>query len=230
MSESTANWYWSQRGTTLGPIDFDEIRRLVEAGAIARDTYVFDPARREWIAAGDVEGLFPRVAAAASDSPPPPPPPPPGAPVFCRSCGARNEAIAVRCTACGQDMSPKRSGIDPRVAEIVCRASVLATPLLAATIVGPAIGPAIVWAIGSENPRVVGEAKQAFNCLLSLVIAAAAVTTVGLVGMCCLAGPVIAGIGYALLAIYCIVVGIMGLVASSDGRPFRYPGAFTILK
>jgi len=224
MTESPANWYWSQRGATLGPVDFAELQRLAQAGSIGAETFVFHPERREWVAASTVEGLLPAPTGAI------PPPPAPGAPVFCRSCGVRNEATAVRCSACGQDMSGKPAGVDPRVAEIVCRASILATPLLAPTIIGPAVGPAIVWSIGSANPRVVAEAKQAFNCLISILIASAALGVVAIVGACCLAGPIVAAIGYALIAIYCIVVGIMGLVASSDGKPFRYPLAFSLLK
>ena len=234
MSEGPANWYWSQRGATLGPVDFAELQRLALAGSITRDTFVFDPARSEWVAAGSVEGLLPAgfAGADAGSMPPPPPPPPPtaAAPVFCRACGARNEAIAVRCTACGQELSPRTNGLDPKIAEVVCRASILATPLLAATIIGPAIGPAIVWALGSENPRVVAEAKQAFNCLLTLLIAGAVLGAVGLIGICCIAGPILAAVGYAVLAIYCIVAGIMGLVASSDGKPFSYPFVISLLR
>jgi len=232
MSEDPANWFWSQRGATLGPVDFAELQRLARAGSIAGDTLVFDPVRREWIAAASVEGLVPPVAggAEAGSMPPPPPPPAAAAPVFCRACGARNEAIAVRCTACGQELSPRTNGVDPKIAEVVCRASILATPLLAATIIGPAIGPAIVWALGSENPRVVAEAKQAFNCLLTLLIAGAVLGAVGLIGICCIAGPILAAVGYAVLAIYCIVAGIMGLVASSDGKPFSYPFVISLLR
>lgn len=233
MSESPANWYWSQRGATLGPVDFAELQRLAQAGSITHDTFVFDPARREWVAAATVDGLLPGGSASAgagSPPPPPPPPPAPAAPVFCRACGVRNEATAVRCTACGQELAPRAAGVDPKIAEVVCRASILATPLLVATIIGPAVGPAIVWALGSENPRVVAEAKQTFNCLLTLLIAGAVLGAIGVVGICCVAGPILAGIGYAGLAIYCIVVGIMGLVASSDGKPYRYPFVLNLLK
>lgn len=224
MTDAPANWYWSQRGATLGPVDFAELQRLAGAGSILPDTFVFDPARREWVAASSVDGLLPAPVGEV------PPPPAPGAPVFCRACGARNESTALRCSACGQDMEPKSRGVDPKVAEIVCRASILATPLLLPTIIGPAVGPAIVWGLGSENPRVVAEAKQTFNCLLSLLIAAAVLGAVAIVGACCLAGPIVAAIGYAALSIYCIVVGIMGLVASSDGKPYRYPFVLSLLR
>ena len=47
-SSNGNDWFWSQRGATLGPVDFTEIRRLVGNGSIARDTWVFDPAQGAW--------------------------------------------------------------------------------------------------------------------------------------------------------------------------------------
>ena len=38
MTESPANWYWSQRGATLGPVDFAELQRLAQAGSIGAET------------------------------------------------------------------------------------------------------------------------------------------------------------------------------------------------
>lgn len=84
MSDTSNNWFWSQAGTTLGPVDIDEIRRLIAAGSIDRKTWVFDPAQGAWAAAEMVPGLvFPAV-------PPTAPPDAPQSVVYCRFCGASN--------------------------------------------------------------------------------------------------------------------------------------------
>jgi len=262
-------WYWSQRGTTLGPVDFAEIRRLVTTGSIVRDTWVFDPAQSAWVPAASVGGLFtPAVAAVPPAVPPVPavplvstseqtassqsssqssspsssqssshaaPPPsaqqPSGSVVYCRFCGATNSPLDMRCHSCGRESEMKaKSGIDPRIAAIACRVSILLTPILANTIIGPALAPGIVWALGSRDPRVVAEAKQSFNCLLTLLIVLVPVWIFGLIGIVVILPTVFAGIVTAAAAIYCVVVGILGLIAASNDREFRYPWIIQLLK
>lgn len=226
-STGGSNWYWSQRGATLGPVDFAEIRRLVDNGSITAETWVFDPAQGAWIAAGSIAGLFSASV--------PPAAPPDAAPtvVFCRFCGAQNDPLAPRCMSCGRDQGTgvAASGIDPKVAEVICRASTLATPILfSLTLIGSLIGPGIVWAMGSRNARVVAEAKQAFNCQLTLFVAFVAIWVFGLLGFILIVPTILAGLATLGLAVYCVVVGITGLIAAADGRPYAYPWVIRFFK
>ena len=235
-SATSGEWYWSQRGATLGPVAFDEIRRLAATGSIQPDTWLFDPAQRVWVIASSIAGLFASAAASSPDpSPAPhsaPPEPPPASVVYCRFCGATNSPFAVQCSACGRTASGPHGSpsIDPKLAAVFCRVSVLAAPVLSTIIIGPAIAPGIVWALGSRDPRVVAEAKETFNCLITVLIAFVAFSAFGLIGAILIVPAILAGIALAALAIYCIVVGIMGLVALSNDRPFRYPWILRLIK
>lgn len=233
-SGSTSDeWYWSQRGATLGPVTFAEIRRLASNGSIVADTWLFDPAQRAWVAASSIPGLFAAATSAQpAAQPSAPPAPPPASVVYCRFCGATNSPFATQCSSCGRAASDAKSTvhIDPKLAAVFCRVSVLAAPILSTIIIGPAIAPGIVWALGSHEPRVVAEAKETFNCLISVLIAFALCSIFGLVGAILIVPAILAGIAIAALSIYCIVVGIMGLVALSNEKPFRYPWIVRLIK
>jgi len=239
-SATSGEWYWSQRGATLGPVAFDEIRRLAANGSIEPETWIFDPAQRAWVVASSIVGLFPSAATASTTVPSTPstapqsapPEPPPATVVYCRFCGARNGPFAVQCGACGRAAGHPHAprSIDPKLAAVFCRGSVLAAPVLATIIIGPAIAPGIVWALGSNDPLVVAEAKETINCLITVLIASAAFSAFGLAGALLIVPAILAGIALAALAIYCIVVGIMGLVALSNDRPFRYPWILRLIK
>lgn len=216
MSMSSNDWYWSQGGTTMGPIDLAEMQRLVTSGAVGRSTWVFAPTRGAWVAADSIPELFAPVATAPGVAPPPDAAP---SPTYCRFCGARNVAGAVRCGACARDLAPTGTQMDPKVAKVVCRACVLATPVLN---VFAFVGPAIVWSLGSTNAAVVAEAKQAMNCLITITIA--------FVVSFALSFVVIGLIGFPLIVIYCLVVGILGLVAASNDREFKYPLAIPFIR
>ena len=58
MSSHEPNWYWSQRGSTMGPIDLKEIRRLAATGSIEYSTWIFDPRAQAWLVAGSIDGVF----------------------------------------------------------------------------------------------------------------------------------------------------------------------------
>lgn len=225
---SNQAWYWSQSGITLGPIDLEQLRLLAASGSLGADNWVYDPTQRSWVLARSIAGLF------ATNFPPGPAPDArPEAPpsvVYCRSCGASNSPFATRCASCGRDASVHSHGIDPKLAFICCRISILATPLLAATVVGPVVAPAIIWAIGARNEVVVAEAKGAFNCLLTLLIAFVGAWVFGLVGAILIVPTILAAIFTGALVVYCIVAGILGLVAIEDGKPFRYPMSLTLIR
>ncbi|MFM7260263.1 MAG: DUF4870 domain-containing protein [bacterium] len=223
-----ASWHWSRDGAAQGPVDFVELKRLAAAGAITPSSWVHDPVLRKWVVASSVVGLAfvappevappevasPEVASSevpasegtdsASVAPPPVPPPPVPPPLV-----------------------PATVPIDPKVAEVICRASVLVLPfnyLLSPIVVG------IVWAIGARDPRVVAECRQTMNCLLSIYIVGAAALVVGFVCAIILIGPFIAAACGLALFVYCVVVGVQGLVAASHGRPYRYPFAWQLLR
>lgn len=224
---SSQDWFWSQAGATLGPVDLAEIQRLVANGSIKRDTWVFDPAQRSWVAAEKVVGLF----GAAQPEPSTASPGSAATVVYCRVCGATNSPFATRCAACGHDAAPVgASSIDPKLAAVFCRVSVLAAPFLSGTIIGPAIAPGIVWALGARDKQVVAEAKETFNCLITLLIIAACATGFGIVGALIILPAILAAIVVGALVVYCVVVGIMGLVALSNDKPFRYPWIFRLIK
>ncbi len=224
MSPSEQQWYWSQQGATMGPVDFDALRQLVTSGSIGPSTYVFPPDGRGWIRASEVADLFAPAAATASTVAPPPDAPPSDR--FCRFCGASHDATAQRCNACGRDVATPTT-VDPKIAEVICRASILAAPVIN---VMAAIGPGIVWALGASDPRVVLEAKRSLNCLITLGIAALFFTMVSVVLAIVVIGPILGVVGFIGLAVYCVVVGIIGLAATANGRAFRYPWSIEFLR
>ena len=240
MTTSAQNWYWSQAGATLGPVDLDEIRRLAANGSITRDTWLFEPVGGAWVAASSVAGLFaasvsaPPDATAASASNPAsysaPAPNPAPAVLYCRFCGAGNDSSAARCGSCGRECN-QSVGLDPKVAIVICRASILAAPILfPSTVVIPFLVPGIVWMLGSGNPRIVAETKQTFNCLLTLLIALIGIWIFGLLGLLLILPAILAGIATFALAVYCVVVGIQALIAASNGVEYSYPWVFRLIK
>ena len=203
MSTTDANihWYWSQNGVTLGPVDIDEIRRLIASGSIRHATYVYDPAQAAWVTAGSVPGLFtgPSIA------------PPPDA-------GARAPFAAP---------APPAASIDPRSAAIICRVSVMIAPFMN---VIAAVGPAVVWAMSPRDARVVSEAKAALNCLIVAFLGSLIAGFIAIVGALCVVGPFIGVPMLFGIGIYLVVNGIRGLMAASDDRPFSYPWIPVILR
>ena len=290
MSSHEPNWYWSQRGSTMGPIDLKEIRRLAATGSIEYSTWIFDPRAQAWLVAGSIDGVFMKPVPPVPTGPAAPPdattdpttdsttdpttdsttdpntdsttdsttdpntggstsfnagefkhastssssssfanssPHTSHAGGFCRFCGARTEQHQPRCTACGRDNATSQTTVEPRVAEVICRASVLAAPALT---VLAFIGPAMVWALGSSNPRVVEEAKRTINCLLTLLIALTISAIFGAVGVFLILPTVIAVLVSIGIGVYCVVVGILGLIATASNKPFRYPWMFNLIK
>ncbi|MCE2880838.1 MAG: DUF4870 domain-containing protein [Planctomycetaceae bacterium] len=233
MSDPNA-WFWSQDGSSRGPVEFAELARLAALGVITPTTSVFDPSQQAWVAASTVAGIeWPRGARTPPTTPPASPPDASGGPADasadptrCRFCRGAVPPSAVYCATCGRATSPHAYSLDPRVAEVVCRASVLASPFIN---VLSLIGPAIVWSLGAERPRVVAEAKSALNCLITLCIVSLAAIVFGFIGSPLVIPPLIAGLVYLALIAYCIVVGVRGLVASAKGASFQYPWTFRII-
>ena len=59
------NWYYSDGGKQIGPIDETELNRLVTVGAIRSDTLVWHDGMTSWQPLGVVRGMHPAAAAAA---------------------------------------------------------------------------------------------------------------------------------------------------------------------
>lgn len=73
MSEANSNakhWHYAEQGRSYGPFSTDEIKSLVEQGAVNMNTYVWKPGMSEWLRAwqSDLADLF-----AEKQAPPPPP-------------------------------------------------------------------------------------------------------------------------------------------------------------
>lgn len=234
-----AAWHWSRDGVAEGPVDFTELKRLAAAGVITPATWVHDPVLRKWIAAASVAGLVFASGGVAAAAPPGAPAPPDAHPAPHASAPSLETAGSAPAMPASpppvqptfQPLVPppptSASPIEPKLAEVICRASVLVLPfiyILSPIVVG------IVWAIGSTDPRVVAECRQTMNCLLSILIVGAAALVVGIVCALIVIGPFIAAACGVAIFVYCIVVGIQGLVASSQGRPYRYPFAWQLLR
>jgi hypothetical protein len=54
-----ARWYHLQGERQLGPLELDTMRRLVLAGTVGPDTYVWSDGMAEWLRARDVPALVP---------------------------------------------------------------------------------------------------------------------------------------------------------------------------
>ena len=76
------NWYIYKDGEQQGPLSWEKLTGMAQAGEISPDDLVIGEGMSEWISGSKVEGLFPKPAF----SPPPPPPvaqvPPPPPPVL----------------------------------------------------------------------------------------------------------------------------------------------------
>ena len=213
-----SNWFWSQQGVTLGPIDLEEIRRLASVGTIQPSTYVYDPVRAAWVLAGSVDGLFPAGPAS----------PPPDAAGFAGSVAGPGSpsagfaASGTRRTAPPPAMpaAPGASTLDPRSAAVVCRACVMVAPFVYVLAV---VGPAVVWAMSPRDERVVAEAKSALNCLLVAFLGSIVAMGITIIGALVIIGPFIGVPMMLAIGAYLVVCGIRGLMAASDDRPFNYP-------
>ncbi|MBI1304973.1 MAG: DUF4870 domain-containing protein [Phycisphaera sp.] len=233
MDEAAANtashdgkWFWSQRGATMGPVDLDELRRLASSGSLGPSTWVHDPRSASWKQASTVPEIMEVFPAAASG----PPPDAVDGVVYCQRCGAKHPAGAAHCSVCSRPFASAPTSavpISPRVATAVCRASVLANSFVPFLSI---VAPAIVWVIGAQSAEIVREAKGSINCHLTMLLATIAAIVVGMVCLIILIGPVLAVlIGFAVW-LYGIVVGILGLVALAQEKPFEYPGAIPFFK
>lgn len=60
-----ARWYHLQGERQLGPLELDTMRRLVLAGTVGPDTYVWSDGMAEWLHARDVPALFPPASVRA---------------------------------------------------------------------------------------------------------------------------------------------------------------------
>jgi len=217
-SSTSRNWYWSQRGITMGPVDFAELRRLVSEGSVTATSWIYNPVQSAWVQASTVPEL---MDAAPQPSVAPPPDAPSPSTVYCRFCGAAAAANASNCTACGRPMGNAQGFvIDGKTAAIICRASVLATVALPVVAI---FAPIILWGIHSNDQAIVREARAAINCHITMLVVSLVAFLIGVVGLVVFIGPIITALIFLGLYVYAIVVGIRGLIAVSKNQPFEYP-------
>lgn len=67
-------WYYIGSYGQLGPLDLDQMKDLVEAGVITRDTFVWKSGMSDWSPASRVPELAASVEASGPPAPPPMPP------------------------------------------------------------------------------------------------------------------------------------------------------------
>ena len=81
---SSQQWWYEESGETKGPVGSDEIRAMVERGALTRASRIIAVGSSEWSTVGAHESDLGLPPAATGGMPPPPPsgggyaPPPPG--------------------------------------------------------------------------------------------------------------------------------------------------------
>ena len=71
---SADQWYYVQAGQQAGPVTWEQLRAMVQAGTIGRAQLVWAEGMPDWVMAGTVAGLF--------GATPPPPPVMPSAPAM----------------------------------------------------------------------------------------------------------------------------------------------------
>jgi hypothetical protein len=84
-----ADWYYIGHYGELGPLTFEQIEELVQAGVIARETYVWRRGFADWMSADRVAELGDTFALIEPVAVPPPPPPTRTAPVAAAQVLAR---------------------------------------------------------------------------------------------------------------------------------------------
>jgi TM2 domain/GYF domain 2 len=80
---SSQQWWYEEHGQTKGPIRSDEVRAMVERGALTRASRIIEVGSNDWSTVGAHESELGLPPAAAAGMPPPPntggyAPPPPG--------------------------------------------------------------------------------------------------------------------------------------------------------
>ena len=68
MSEET-DWYYSNEGEQVGPVNTEALQQLVADGVINEATSVWADGLEDWIPAGEVEGLLPETSASPMAAP-----------------------------------------------------------------------------------------------------------------------------------------------------------------
>ena len=223
-ASTSPDWYWSQRGVTMGPVTFEELRRLLGDGSIAADTWIYHPLQSAWVQVSAVPELMdavPRPAIA------PPPDAAAAGVLYCRFCGAPSAPTALHCAACGRPHGTNPNfALDAKTVAIICRASIAATAVL--PVVAAAI-PAVLWAVNPSDQHTVREAKASLNCHITIVVAWAAAILISLLGLLLIIGPVIGALIIAATYIYGLVVGILGVIAAAQDKPFAYPATLRLI-
>src|SRR5690606_15109182 len=57
MAATEKQWYASIRGTRIGPLTFDALNRMAEAGQLSQTDLIWSTGQTQWVAASTVEGL-----------------------------------------------------------------------------------------------------------------------------------------------------------------------------
>lgn len=113
------NWYVEHNGRTVGPMNSDQLKKLVASGKIVPDTRLRLGGDGEWMNASKVKGLFPSPEVIVALKPWPPEPPSqiitaqttearylPAAQTECPFCAELIAENAKKCKHCGEFLDP----------------------------------------------------------------------------------------------------------------------------
>ncbi|MCA9249220.1 MAG: DUF4339 domain-containing protein [Planctomycetales bacterium] len=64
--------YYARDDQQLGPVSFDDIKKLARSGRLGRDDLMWRPGMDDWLPAAEVPGVFPPAPARRSNPPAPP--------------------------------------------------------------------------------------------------------------------------------------------------------------
>jgi hypothetical protein len=110
----TDQWYYAQQGQRLGPVSPSELKQLATSGRLQPSYLVWKKGMAQWVAAGQIKGLFTAVQAPTSPPPlpvapslpaaqstnPPKPPPATEESTVCEWCREPIRDDALKCPHC----------------------------------------------------------------------------------------------------------------------------------
>ena len=161
----------------------------------------------------------------------------------CAHCGAAATGSELYCPSCGRAFIPDWTTMPaatavPRPAGATAESRNWAVAAHVTAVAGAVmggiaafVGPLVVWLIRRDDPFAAEHARQALNFNLSVLFylvvggiasLVVAVLTLGLALIVLLPAMAVAFLGY-------FVVSILGAVAASRGRSFRYPFALRLV-
>jgi uncharacterized Tic20 family protein len=163
----------------------------------------------------------------------------------CAHCGGAATGTELYCPSCGRAFIPDWSRPDPAPALATGRVAATsqsrgwalaahATAMAGAMMGGVAafVGPLVIWLVRRDDPFAAEHARQALNFNLSVLLyvvvgsVVAVIVTVLTLGLALIA--LLPALAVAFVAYF--AVSVVGALAASRGRQFRYPLALPLVR